>query len=154
MHAQMLSAMLQAALADRCKLVLHHTTVDSPVFELVVASHGPKLATSVPGAKDPGQGVAVGGGGMMIPSGGDIRFFHTSMKSLAEWLTRSSSRPIYDKTGLSGQYDFTLKRREQIAGDPEAPSMFEIGDLGLALKPAKEPMDTLVIDRIERPSPN
>ncbi len=68
------------------------------------------------------------------------------------------SRKIIDRTGLKGQYDFTLKWASE--GDPSeeaaGPSLFSaIEDrLGLKLESTKAPVDVLVIDSIEKPTPN
>lgn len=63
--------------------------------------------------------------------------------------------PIVDRTGLEGTYQFNLE-----FGHPEFPSdRPELGvalqqQLGLKLERRKEPMDVLVIDHVEKPSPN
>jgi uncharacterized protein (TIGR03435 family) len=87
----------------------------------------------------------------------EIRFFDTSMTSLAANLSRSSTRPILDKTGLTGRYDFVLTMRNdegESASDPESATHWQIEELGLTLSPAKAPTETLVIDHIEKPSEN
>jgi uncharacterized protein (TIGR03435 family) len=73
-------------------------------------------------------------------------------------------RLIVDKTGLDRKkFDFELKwtpdneRAAAAAPEGEAgPSIFTAleEELGLKLVPSKEPLDVLVIDHIERPSPN
>ncbi|MGA8938616.1 MAG: TIGR03435 family protein [Acidobacteriaceae bacterium] len=153
---ELLRAMLQTMLAERCKLALHHTATNSRIYVLVVGKHGSKLQESRVGEKLP-SGVSLPGGGLMIPGRGDLKFFNTSMTSLATFLSGSSPRPIADKTGLEGTYDFVLPRRDEgnrSATDPDPVSGYMVQDLGLALKPAKAPIDTLVIDHIDRPSAN
>jgi uncharacterized protein (TIGR03435 family) len=67
-------------------------------------------------------------------------------------------RPVVDQTGLVGIYDFTL--HWNWSPDPEtgdtAASFREAlkSQLGLELKPTRAPIDILVIDRVEHPSPN
>jgi uncharacterized protein (TIGR03435 family) len=75
-------------------------------------------------------------------------------------------RPIIDKTGLTGGFDFTLawahERRPPAGGDapvasePIGPTPVEAlrDQLGLKLEPAKASIPILVIDRVERPSEN
>jgi uncharacterized protein (TIGR03435 family) len=73
------------------------------------------------------------------------------------WLLRlQTGRPVVDKTGLTGNYDFEL---QWSAGDPPpadsaAPSIFTAvqEQLGLKLESTKGPVDVLVIDRAERPT--
>lgn len=68
-----------------------------------------------------------------------------------------------DKTNLTGEYDFILKwltaANEMKAGSDPAfggPSIFTAiqEQLGLKLQPDKAPVDVMVIDHLEQPSPN
>lgn len=75
-------------------------------------------------------------------------------------------RPIVDQTGLGGTFDFSLSWVHEHAGgsptdladfsDTQGPSFLEAlkDQLGLKLKPTRAPVQTLVIDHIERLSPN
>lgn len=153
---EMLRAMVQTLLVERCKLVLHHTTSDTPIYALVVGKHGSKLHEARFGEPHP-TGVPLPGGGILIPGGGELKFFETPLSSLAAFLSRSSPRPVTDETDLKGKYDFVLLRRDggnESLTDPDPPSGYMLGDVGLALKSAKAPLDTLVIDHIEKPSAN
>ena len=71
-------------------------------------------------------------------------------------------RTIFDKTGLTGKYDFTLEWTPDDAPpamtggapppDAGGPSLFTALEeqLGLKLEPQKGPVDVVVIDHIER----
>jgi uncharacterized protein (TIGR03435 family) len=75
-------------------------------------------------------------------------------------------RPIIDKTGLTGRFDFTLEwareRRtadgaeSQVASAPIGPTAVEAlrDQLGLKLESTKAAIPILVIDKVERPSEN
>jgi uncharacterized protein (TIGR03435 family) len=77
-------------------------------------------------------------------------------------------RPVVDKTGLSGRYDFDLEwspdetqfegqlARPPDAGPPTKPSFFEAvqQQAGLRLEAARGPIQTIVIDKVERPAEN
>jgi uncharacterized protein (TIGR03435 family) len=78
-------------------------------------------------------------------------------------------RPVVDRTGLPGRYDFTLNwtpDESQFAGmgvrvpppppDAQAPSLFTAmqEQLGLRLDSTRAQVEVFVIDRIERPSEN
>ena len=92
----------------------------------------------------------------------------TTMKLIAASLPSVGAvgRPVVDQTGLSGNYDFTMQwTPESNAVRPpgadsqpasQGPSFLEAlkEQLGLKLKPTKAPLNVLVIDHIERPSPN
>jgi uncharacterized protein (TIGR03435 family) len=161
LQKDMLHAMLRTLLAERCKLLIHSTTTEAPIYELVVGKNGPKLTEATPGALAPSGGIRFPEGGGMVPyrrgEKPEIRFFDLSMTSLAANLSRSSTRPILDKTGLTGRYDFVIMMgndEDESASDPASPTHWQIEKLGLTLKPAKAPTVTLVIDHIEKPSAN
>ncbi len=74
-------------------------------------------------------------------------------------------RQVFDNTGLTGNYDFTLTYEPMghasasldSASEAQArPSIFTAlqEQLGLKLQPTTGPLDTLVIDHVERPSDN
>ncbi len=80
------------------------------------------------------------------------------MKSLIFSLSNDVGRIVLDQTGLTGKYDFTLKWTpdgQQETAD-SGPSIFAALEeqLGLKLVSAKGPVDTIVVDRVEKPSPN
>ena len=72
------------------------------------------------------------------------------MPGLANLLTARAERPVVDKTGLTGAYTVRM-----VAPDDNA-SLFTLlqEQLGLKLEAARAPGQTLVIDRIERPTDN
>ena len=77
-------------------------------------------------------------------------------------LTRRMDRPVLDMTGLKGVYDYTVDTsglgfNGQPVTDPNAgPSIFTAiqDNMGLLLEARKAPIDTLVIDHVEKPSEN
>jgi uncharacterized protein (TIGR03435 family) len=169
--------MLQHLLAERFKLVLHHSTKESSIYALLVAKNGPKLKES---AKDlvnePGS--VRGGVTMMIAPGGRMKMVAngTTIPKLTDALGMQLDRPIVDMTELTGTYDITL----EFAPDPAvmqakmaamgvpppppdgvSPSSADNGplatiftalpeQLGLRLEARKGPVDLLVIDSVEK----
>jgi len=108
--------------------------------------------------------------GNVAVSGRTIAQFVTA---LSDWV----GRPVIDKTGLTGLYDFTLKFLPdgvRAAGplgptltllsaqapappiDPDAPSLSVAlqEQLGLKLESARGPVEVVVIDRLEKPTPD
>jgi bla regulator protein blaR1 len=89
---------------------------------------------------------------------------NTSMPLLASSLASSGrlDRPVVDQTGLSGRFDFTLEWTPESSGpqpaitDPQGPSFVEAvrEQLGLKLQSTEAPIQTLVIDHVEKPDPN
>jgi uncharacterized protein (TIGR03435 family) len=70
-------------------------------------------------------------------------------------LSRWVGRPILDKTGLSGMYDIQIEFAPDEATDGAAPSIFAaLLKVGLKLEAGKGPVETLVIDHLERPTEN
>jgi len=75
----------------------------------------------------------------------------------------SPGHPVQDRTGLTGKYDFVLKRidmseeqdgRVSLDAIPAPNDIWDMGALGLKVEPIKIPAETIVIDHIERPSEN
>ena len=89
-----------------------------------------------------------------------VHYFGISIAQLARFVLGDAGRPIQDRTGLTGKYDVTIERPiPEGAGTPQVKpvetSAAEIANqLGLKLEPAKGQVETLVIDHVERPSPN
>jgi uncharacterized protein (TIGR03435 family) len=86
------------------------------------------------------------------------------MAALAQFLSSMMNpvigRQVVDRTGLAGEYDFSLPIYNEWMGDHQGTdteaSIFTVieDSLGLRLEPAKAPMQILVIDHIERPTDN
>ncbi|MDP9051647.1 MAG: TIGR03435 family protein [Acidobacteriota bacterium] len=73
----------------------------------------------------------------------------------------ATPRPVTDQTGLSGLYDFTLIYVHDPTPNDSAVANNLVdfrealkNQLGLALKPSRAPIDILVVDHIDHPSPN
>ena len=71
-----------------------------------------------------------------------------------------AGRVVVDGSGLTGRYEFTVRFAPPAAGAParsdDAPDFFTAiqEQLGLRLRATRAPVDTLVIDHIERPEEN
>jgi uncharacterized protein (TIGR03435 family) len=150
--------MLKPLLAERFKLQVHTETRQLPEYELVLAKGGPKLHESTAAgleAKQPGTRI---GRGLIDAHGIPAAEF-------AGWLRSEVGRPVIDKTGLTGKYDFKVQwvpdeSQPNSGGDappPDAtgPSIFAaIQELGLKLEAIKGPVEVLVIDHVEKPTGN
>jgi uncharacterized protein (TIGR03435 family) len=152
-----LKLMLQALLADRFKLALHHDTKELAMYALVGGRKEPKLHAGKP---DGESSVDIAGGAMV--------FRNYSMSKLADYLSaRAADHPVTDTTGLSGPFDFTV----QLADGPSANPVnvkLALGQamrdgtlaklvaeqLGLKLESRKGPVPILVIDHAEKASEN
>lgn len=162
----MLRSMLQALLEGRLKLVVHRSTREAPVYRLVVGKNGPKFKETNPGEPHPGARPLPRGGTFSREQNDDwmrLHYFGISIAQLASFELGDAGRTIEDQTGLAGRYDLTIEmpgtepgtQQGGIAMPGLGPSAFSIADqLGLKLEPAKGQVETLVIDHVERPSPN
>ncbi|MFT4114902.1 TIGR03435 family protein [Silvibacterium sp.] len=153
-------AMMQSILADRFGLKVHTETRPESVFDLVIAKGGHKLQPSAPAtdAEMKDMPPAFPRTDFLTMSGGTTRAFGVTMNEIVHQLPGSLGsdqidRPILDKTGLTGNWNFTLSIEPQ--GD-KAPSPFTTLEeqLGLKLVPAKEPVPVLVIDASHLPTEN
>jgi len=150
-----LKAMMRILVAGRFKIESHRETKELPVYTLVVGKKGARLK---PGAPD--------GEPMMRPFGGALEFRNYTMAAFAERFGGRPlrlDRPVYDRTGLAGVYDFNLtfadnpmdmkKTLEDMdrSGLEQNPFIFTLLDeqLGLSLKGTKAPIEILIIDHIE-----
>ncbi len=142
-----LGRMLQTLLAERFHLTVRHETRDVQVYALTVGKKGPKLLEIKPGEPTPRPTPPPAGskiGGVFMDKG-TIQHFIESM--LDRYPT--VGRPVVDKTGLSGVYQFF------VYWDEDENFMTAVQDeLGLRFEARKAPLDTLVIEHIEKPDPN
>jgi uncharacterized protein (TIGR03435 family) len=184
--------MMQSLLADHFRLAIHYETRQVPVFELLVnqpGTLGPLLQRHAddspcpttfrsPSPTDPPQTIdsrfpATCGGLMGMNPSAPGRFRagarNVPMELIASSMTGGASgldRPVLDRTGLTGKFDFAMEFSPQPAvpsapganfrPDPTGPTFMEAlkEQLGLKLEPRTGPFDVLVIDNVEEPSPN
>lgn len=161
----MLQEMLQDTLAERFKLVVHRETKEESVLELVVAKNGPKFTETKPDEPRPVGATLPGGGVMGQGMDGATHMYNFSMGLLAALLSSKSDRTVLDKTGLPGRYSIDIREPARMAAPSAAPNgateddrMPAVADVlkgvGLELKPAKQQVEILVIDHVEKPSEN
>ncbi len=152
---QQLRAMLQTLLADRFKLTVHKETVDVSVFELVVGKNGSKLKA---GEADTECKSMIG------PKSPADRNYNYAMNScgislLVDAVGGLVDKPVVDKTGLTGKFDMnfvaTPEFRMRNGVEPGDVSVTDaVQTLGLRLEERKDPIEVLVVDHVEKPSPN
>jgi uncharacterized protein (TIGR03435 family) len=162
-----LQRMLQNLLADRFKLTLHRETLEVPVYALTVAKGGPKLQhpEDVPctpiDPKNPSSSWKEGEKPKCMMQ------FRLSMSDFPAVLRLLLARPVIDKTGITGTFEFRLvwafdPTADPAGGpgigplDPSGPSIFTAlqEQLGLKLENSKGPVEVLVIDSVQKPSEN
>ncbi len=143
--------LLQPVLAERFQLKLHKEKKAFPVYNLVPAKGGLKFKVSL---KPAGTECAIqaGQGAYVIAS--------CTMKEFAEHMWYPAGRTVIDKTGLTERYDFELHwtpdNTPPNSPNADGPSIFTAvqEQLGLRLEPGTAPLDVLIIDSAEKPTPN
>lgn len=147
--------MMQSLLAERFKLAIHWEKRNMPVYELVVAPGGFKLKQSDPKDDPPIAPHSIGcpqedRGCHNIVTGS------TPIPAFVGILGSVVGRPVIDKTGLTGAYYLNLKWAGDTAADSPLPSLPAAlrEQFGLELKSETGPVDVLVIDHVEKPTPN
>jgi bla regulator protein blaR1 len=100
---------LQALLADRFQLQISQETRSIPVYALVVAKTGAKFAPSAPQLDGDGKPKAERNHSIR-DSNGHMTAIATSMSGLADWFVHmpECDRVVFDRTGLTGEYDLKL----------------------------------------------
>jgi uncharacterized protein (TIGR03435 family) len=145
--------MMRSLLADRFQLKIHTEMKELPVYALVVAKGGPKFKESPPGAQKLLTLGSKGKVNVMTVTKGD-------MAQLAGQFSRRNDvdRPVIDKTGLTGTYDYKVEWGDDVAvrADADVVSIFRAipEQLGLKLEPTKVPVPVVVVDHAEKPSEN
>lgn len=188
---EQVAVMWQNLIAERFGLALHHEAKEFSVSELVVGKGGSKLkeSTAVADAELPGPPKMDDNGRlrsaglvtriMIGPKGAGVAHTYAKAQSLSMltvMVGNQLGRPVLDKTGLTGKYDFELEFAPDLKGmalpGPPPPS----GDggagligpadnategapdittalqqqLGLKLVAGKAKLDVLVIDKVEK----
>jgi uncharacterized protein (TIGR03435 family) len=163
--------MLRTLLEQRFQLKVHRETRDMPVYELTLVNPG-KLKQATCAVFDPENpsppSTEYCGSSRLGRKGQDWTLDGAGMKISELANTLSSligSRTIVDKTGFTGTFDAHLRwtpgQGEVGASVPASPdgvdeSIFTAlqDQLGLKLKTGRAPVEVIVIDNAEKPTPN
>lgn len=154
--------MLRALLSERFGLKFHREKKEFSIYAMEIAKGGPKLQA----AADANAPATVGPG-IAYPERVELPGRNATVGELASLLQRAIlDRPVVDRTGLTGRYDFMLiwapNDSEFGGAGPKAPEnapsppLFEAlqQQLGLRLEATRGAVDALVVDGVERPSAN
>jgi uncharacterized protein (TIGR03435 family) len=178
-----LQLMMRTLLADRFKLTVHSETRELPIYALALAGKlGANVRPSTmdcaaveaavrtggaPPAPRAGErplcGININGNGGNLIAGG------VTMSQVALNLSSVVGRTVVDRTALNGAFDLDLhwmpdQLPQQRIGTPEVPPIIDPNgasiftalqeQLGLKLESTKGPVDVLVIDHVEQPTPD
>jgi uncharacterized protein (TIGR03435 family) len=143
--------MLQTLLVERFQLKYHRDEREGKVYFLIKTNKKSKLEPAKDKDAFPWAGSPEGGG--FGPNG--VAGINITMPQLAARLSRALGRPVIDKTGIEGAYDFKSEYTADEANADRLTSILtSIQGLGLKLESGKGPVQTIVIDHLERPVEN
>jgi len=174
--------MLQALLADRFKLAVHRERREVPSYALVIARTDgrlgpqlqptPRVCTDWIASGRQGDAPMIFGDlpcGRGVMSAYVMRQTRVPLSQLANLLSPRVERPVEDRTGLTGMYAFDLRwaaESPSAANGGSLPSAATLESLptsiftavqeqlGLKLESTKSTVEFLIVDHIERPTPN
>jgi uncharacterized protein (TIGR03435 family) len=126
-------------------------------------------------------GKPAGGGAIVMDGSGKLQAKGTTLGGFSDMLSRMMDRPVVDMTNIDGRYDITLEvsmedligMKRMAAGpmmmhtggdggsggpapesNPRASIFSAVTQLGLKLDPRKSPLETLIVEKADRPSEN
>jgi uncharacterized protein (TIGR03435 family) len=142
-------------LEERFQLVVRRETKELPVYALLVTKGGHKMT-----AVEEGQGRPPN----LRRNRGILTGQAVTMELVKGAFSELLGRPVVDETGLTGAFDFKLEWAPEApppadnkqAPLPEGESIFTAmqEQLGLRVASKKGPVETIVIERVEKPSEN
>jgi len=155
---------LRRLLESKFHLSFHYEKRDVPVYALSVASEGLRMSPFQEGSCTPAD--------FMPPMSSGVNYCRSraaidgsvvavdvqgmGIQELSQLYLRGLNRPVIDKTGLIGRFDFHLVYAQAWQNPQSGPSIVTAirQQLGLELKPEEAPLEFLVIDRADRPTSN
>jgi len=143
---EQMQPLMKNLLQERFHLKVHHEQKIVPGYALVIAKGGSKL--------QPNKGAPYGG----FVGGYIIKFQNVSAEYVGKLIGWQIKQPVVDKTGIQGMFDVELKFAPDdgpLKDDPQfsnLPNIFTAvqEQFGLKLVPQKVPVDTLVIDHVDK----
>lgn len=142
--------MMRSLLAERFGLTFHKEKRELKAYALEVAKNGPKLTPAKEEEEPFRQNSAMGTVARAL-----------TMQAFADFLGDTQERPVVDKTGLTGRWDFAFDFTKYLAEQPKGTDDFLLvlnetlqGEIGLKLVPEKDMVDVMVVDTVNKASAN
>jgi uncharacterized protein (TIGR03435 family) len=170
--SMMRGPMMQVLLEEHFHLKIHHQTTEGPVYFLRIARGGTKLHrftggsctpySTPPPPLQPGQEYCRSNISGLSPA--SVEAQGATLDEFSKLLLPVLHYPVINKTGVTGRFDirveFSRDGTQPSTSEPTDPTGFPSiftafqEQLGLKLEPGKGPVDSFVIDHIERPAEN
>jgi uncharacterized protein (TIGR03435 family) len=163
--------MLRSLLEDRFRLAMHRETRQLPIYVLIIVRSDGRLGPHIrrpandycaqrakAAEKTPPPPMGTGPVCGIRGNSEELTAGAFPINGFARFLAGEVDRVVIDRTGLTGEWDFQLKWSPPNAPspDPDRPSIFTALEeqLGLRLEPTTGPVEVMVIDSVEPPTPN
>jgi len=146
-------AMLRALLADRFQLKVRMETKEESIYALVAMKDGPKLQPPT------GERSYISLMRYDPPTEPGIHYALVGKKAslalIAQHIGQQMGRPVIDRSGIQGEFDFKVDYAIDDNPESGAPLMTAIQrELGLKLESTKGSMQSLVVEHAEKPTAN
>lgn len=149
--------MVKQVLAERFGLKTHRGSKEQPIYVLTSARTSPRLTKS--------EGDPNGLPGLTLRYPGDLAVRNATMGDFTGKLQGGIlSRPVVDRTGIEGRFDFILKWTPDDVGPSQAAAAAANSapglataiqeQLGLKLESTKSVASTLVVETVAHPTGN
>jgi|KBSMisStaDraftv2_1062788.scaffolds.fasta_scaffold13784_2 uncharacterized protein (TIGR03435 family) len=142
-----MAPMVQSLLADRFELTLHRETREMPIYALVVLRPNVIRPTTTDCRATPDKCD-------IQSTAGHFAAVALNMNDMLSVLSNAVERVVVNRTGLQGSYDIDIDWAAEPGSDK--PSIFTAvqEQLGLKLESTRGAVDVVVIDHVERPTPD
>jgi uncharacterized protein (TIGR03435 family) len=133
--------MMQKVLVERLGFKYHLVDRETPVYNMVQGSGDLKLVPAT--EPEPATGTT---------RTGMFKRKSATLAAFAGFLAQDAGRPVVDKTGIEGSFEFDIDWPELRLRSADAPGVVRAGlkRLGLKLESAKEMRRILVVDNINK----
>jgi uncharacterized protein (TIGR03435 family) len=153
--------MFQTLLEDRFQLRVHRESREMPTYDLVIGKGGSKLTPATSDSQVTVDGKNISSGTATMAGGRDgvhLMGKGVTTAQLASSLSGRFSAPVRDRTGLTGTFDYNVvfSRDDSPSDVSELPTLLTAlrQELGLRLEKSKGAVEVLIVDHIEKPTPN
>ncbi|HEY4364738.1 MAG TPA: TIGR03435 family protein [Bryobacteraceae bacterium] len=156
-HAQVMR-LFQTLLEDRFQLKVRRAQREGAIYALTAARGGPKLTAAA--ELKTGERAGVFNGRTGAPTATALSYWkqgrHATIAMLANSLEGTLGRPVRDRTEIAGEFDFRFEYAADELSNGDFPSLFTAvqDQLGLKLESTRGSVETLVVERAEKPSAN
>jgi uncharacterized protein (TIGR03435 family) len=147
--------MMRALLAERFQLKAHFENRERTIYVMTAARADRRLGPGLKPRPDCETSKCSSGGGAR---GGELKQEAVTLTEVAGMLSTLREELVRDEAGLPGRFDVQLSWKPETSTDSndDRPAFFTAiqEQLGLKLEPQRRPVEMLIIESIDRPTPD